>query len=157
VILVRRATPADVPAMSAVLVASITDLCVADHRDDPAILGRWLDNKSPEMVARMLAAPGAAFFVAELGGEIAAVGCVNEPDEIGLNYVSPSHRLVGVSKALLAAMEEYLIGRGVTTASLSSTSTAHRFYLANGWLDAGGCRQEFGMICQPMEKRLRQG
>lgn len=140
--------------MSAVLTASITELCSADHHDDPAILGRWLGNKSPEMVAGMLANPKAAFFVAEHDGEIAAVGCISEPDEIGLNYVAPAHRFAGVSKALLAAMEDHMRSRGISMARLSSTATAHRFYRAHGWTDAGACQLDFGMTCQPMEKRL---
>jgi GNAT superfamily N-acetyltransferase len=154
VITVRPAVAADVPAMSAVLIASITELCAADHRDNPAILARWLRNKTPEQVALMLSNPGAEFFVAEHDGQVAAVGCVNRPDEIGLNYVSPAHRFAGVSKALLAGMEEHLRGRGVSSAKLSSTTTAHRFYLAAGWRDAGACELDFGMTCQPMEKRL---
>jgi GNAT superfamily N-acetyltransferase len=154
VIRVRPARADDVPAMSAVLTASITQLCTADHRNDPAILARWLANKSPEKVAQMLASPSAEFFVAEHAGVVAAVGCINSPDEIGLNYVSPAHRFAGISKALLAGMEEHLRKRGVTTAQLSSTATAHRFDLANGWHDAGACELDFGMTSQPMEKRL---
>lgn len=153
-ILVRPAVAADVPAMSRTLIASIAELCATDHRNDPGILARWLANKTPDKVALMLANPEATFFVAEHDGDIAAVGCINKPDEIGLNYVSPAHRFAGVSKALLAGMEEHLRSRGVTIAKLSSTTTAHRFYLANGWHDAGACQIDFGMTCQPMEKRL---
>jgi hypothetical protein len=29
---------------------SIAELCVLDHRNDPAILARWLANKTPEIV-----------------------------------------------------------------------------------------------------------
>jgi GNAT superfamily N-acetyltransferase len=137
--------------MSAVLTRSITELCAADHGNDPAVLARWLANKTPDRVAQMLANPNSAFFVAEHGGVVAAVGCINKPDEIGLNYVSPAHRFAGVSRALLAAMEQHLRNRGVTTAQLSSTTTAHHFYLANGWHDAGPCELDFGMACQPME------
>lgn len=151
---VRPARTDDVPAMSAVLTSSITELCTADHRSDPAILARWLANKSPDQVVLMLANPGAEFFVAEHDGVVAAVGCINSPGEIGLNYVSPAHRFAGVSKALLAGMEAHLRSRGVTTAQLSSTTTAHRFYLANGWHDAGACQLDFGMTCQPMRKQL---
>ena len=44
-ILVRPAVPEDAAAMSAVLTASIRDLCTADPRNDPAILSGWLRNK----------------------------------------------------------------------------------------------------------------
>jgi len=31
---------------------SIAELCVADHRNDEAILSRWLGNKTPEVFYR---------------------------------------------------------------------------------------------------------
>ena len=48
-ITIRKAEPADVAAMSRVLIGSITDLCTADHRNDPEILAGWLRNKTPAM------------------------------------------------------------------------------------------------------------
>lgn len=153
-IAIRPAGPADAPAMSAVLTASIRDLCTADHRNDPEILAGWLRNKTPEMVLQMLERPGAQFLVAEHDGEIAAVGCLNGADEIGLNYVTPTHRFHGVSKALLAALEERVSQSGASVAKLTSTGTAHRFYLANGWHDAGPAESDRGMLCYPMEKQL---
>lgn len=154
-IAVRPAVPADAEAMSIVLTASIRELCTADHRDDPDILAGWLRNKTPQMVARMFDRPGTALLVAERDGEIAAVGCLNGPDEIGLNYVAPAHRFHGVSKALLAALEDRIGLSGADVARLTSTGTAHRFYLANGWHDTGPAEAERGMLCYPMEKRLR--
>lgn len=153
-ITVRPAEPADADAMSAVLIASIRDLCTADHRNDPEILAGWLRNKSPEMVRRMFGNPNAQLLVAEHDGQIAAVGCLNGADEIGLNYVAPSHRFLGVSKALLTKMEDRLRARGITRAKLTSTGTARRFYLASGWQDAGPCEADRGMVCYPMEKPL---
>ncbi|WP_244513653.1 GNAT family N-acetyltransferase [Devosia insulae] len=153
-IVIRPAAPADAAAMSAVLTASIRDLCTADHRADPEILAGWLRNKTPEMVLKMLERPGAQFLVAERDGEIAAVGCLTGPDEIGLNYVAPAHRFAGVSKAMLAALEDRIRQAGADIARLTSTGTAHRFYLANGWQDAGPAEADRGMLCYPMEKRL---
>jgi GNAT superfamily N-acetyltransferase len=154
VIAVRRATPADVPAMSRVLTASIRDLCTADHRNDPERLDRWLANKTEPEVTKMLANPRAGYFIAERDGIVAAVGCVLEPDEVGLNYVDPAHRFAGVSKALLAAMEADVAANGQREAKLMSTGTAHRFYEASGWHDAGGPEDHNGMLCYPMRKTL---
>lgn len=153
-IAIRPAVPADAAAMSAVLTASIRDLCAADHGNDPTILRGWLHNKTPDMVLKMLERPGAQYLVAERDGEIAAVGCLTGPDEIGLNYVAPSHRFHGVSKALLAALEDRIRASGIAVARLTSTGTAHRFYLAGGWRDAGPAEADRGMLCYPMVKRL---
>lgn len=136
-IVVRRATLADVPAMSRLLIASITQLCTADHKGDPQAIANWTRNKTIDGVTAMLEAPENRMFVAERDGVIAAVGCVVGDDEIGLNYVDPAHRFMGVSRALLAAMEAAMREGGATEGRLKSTSTAHRFYLDAGWTDVG--------------------
>jgi len=155
VIAVRRARLEDAEAMSRVLIASITVLCTADHRNDAAIISGWTRNKTPESVGRMIASPEGTMLVAEVNGEIAAVGCIIDPDEIGLNYVAPAHRWRGVSRALLEAMEDLLRRRGVTLARLTSTTTAHRFYLGAGWEDTWPeDRRRPGMVAYPMRKAL---
>lgn len=133
-IIVRPATLDDVPAMSAVLIASITELCVADHKNNPEALASWLTNKTPEGVAKWFASPTSTLLVAERDGEIAAVGSYSDERKILLNYVSPRHRFAGVSKTMLGAMEERL---GPGEARLDSSATARRFYLDAGWTENG--------------------
>ena len=53
-----------------VLRQSISRLCVADHRNDPAILNAWLSNKTPEIVAAWANAPGNTLLVAVEGEAI---------------------------------------------------------------------------------------
>ena len=150
-IAVRPARFADAEAMSDLLVASITALCVADHHNRPEAVSRWLANKSPEGVRTWFANPGTRLFVAERDGVIAAAGAINDRREIILNYVSPEHRFAGVSSALLTAMETAL---GVGEAMLTSTATAHRFYRARGWVDAGEVKRYAGMVAYPMRKAI---
>ena len=150
-ITVRPAVPADAPAMSTLLVASITELCVADHQNRPEALQPWLRNKTPAGVLNWFANPDNRLFVAERYGVLAAAGGFNTSREVILNYVSPLHRFRGASKALLAAMEEAL---GPGDATLTSTKTAHRFYLAMGWADTGEIDRDGGMVAYPMRKRL---
>ena len=129
-ILVRKARLADVPAMSAVLIASITELCTSDHRNDPKVLAGWLANKTPEGVAKWFDSKDNTLVVAEHDREIAAVGGYNTAREITLNYVAPNHRFAGVSTALLDAME---LSLGAGDATLNSTETAQKFYTRRGW------------------------
>jgi GNAT superfamily N-acetyltransferase len=154
VITVRPATQADVEAMSVVLTASITELCAADHQNDPSIVARWTANKTIDGVRAMLGNPNSRMVIAERDGEVAAVGSIVGDDEIGLNYVHPAHQFRGVSKALLAAMEADLRGRGATEVKLTATTTAHRFYHDAGWVDAGPPQDHNGLTCYPMRKRL---
>jgi GNAT superfamily N-acetyltransferase len=155
VIDVRRALPADVPAMSRVLIASITELCHADHRGDPAVIASWTRNKVPESVARWVEHPDLVMLVATVDGEVAAVGSLNGPDEIGLNYVSPAFRFRGVSSALLAGLETAMRERGTEVGKLTSTQTAHDFYRRRGWLDAGAPELGHNVPGYPMQKVFR--
>lgn len=140
--------------MSAVMTASVTELCAADHHGDPRNIAQWVSNRTPEGVATMLARPGQSFFVAEREGEIAAVGAVNREGLVIFNYVSPAHRFKGVSRALMAHLEEVLRGWGHAEARLVSTTTARRFYLAGGWVEDGAPKVEGFSTSYPMRKRL---
>ena len=153
-IAIRRAVEADIAAMSEVLTRSITELCGRDHGNDPAAIAAWTANKTPEGVRRILENPDVRMFVAERDGVVAAVGCVQAGNEIGLNYVHPAHRFKGVSRTLLRAMEQAMRQAGVTEARLKATQTAHDFYRANGWQDAGDPTSGRFIDAWPMRKEL---
>ena len=120
--------------MSRVLIASITQLCVADHAGDPETIAAWTANKTEQGVRQMLATPGTEMLVAERSGQLVAVGALNG-DAVTLNYVDPAHRRTGVSRLLLAALEQSLVVRGVRMGRLKSTATARNFYRSQGWIE----------------------
>lgn len=138
--------------MSRVLIASITQLCHADHEDDPARIADWTANKGEAGVAAMLARQGMFVVVAELDGAVVAVGATTADGEIALNYVDPGARFQGVSKALLAHMEADLLARGFAEGRLRATKTARRFYLEQGW--TGDTMADGGTACFAMHKAL---
>jgi GNAT superfamily N-acetyltransferase len=151
---IRNAVTADAPAACAVLRRSISELCVADHGDDPTILARWLSNKTPEIVASWITA-GDHLLLAVERGIILGVGSVSDAGEITLNYVSPDARFRGVSRALLGALEALAMERGNERCTLTSTETARRFYHSNGYVEDGPPVGSFGMHCgYPMSKPL---
>lgn len=141
--------------MSALLTRSIAELCSLDHRDDPAAIAAWTANKTPDGVRHILEHPDVQLFVAERDGAVAAVGCIEAGNQIGLNYVHPDHRYQGVSRALLAAMEQVMRAAGFAEATLKATTTAHAFYRANGWEDAGGRYTGRFIDAWPMRKTLQ--
>ena len=154
-IVVRPAAEADVPDMSRVLIASITELCGPDHGGAPERLATWTANKTPEGVARMLADPDLRVLVAELDGRVAGVGAaLPGKGEVSLNYVDPAVRFRGVSKALLVALEAELREQGVIDAELTATNTARKFYHAAGWSDDAAPVACMGGQGHRMRKRL---
>lgn len=151
---IRDAVAEDAQAACDVLRRSIVELCIKDHHNDPAILTRWLSNKTPEIVASWIALPHRSMLLALEDQSILAVGSVNDTGEITLNYVSPDARFRGVSRALLAALEVRAMARGNTQCHLHSTETAQSFYLANGYTIDGPPDQKFGTGGYPMSKGL---
>lgn len=135
---IRHASGADAEEAISVLRHSITELCLADHRNDPAALGDWLGNKTESAWLNWIAREDAAVLVAERDGRLLGVGMVAFSGEVLLNYVHPAARFTGVSKAMLAEMEATLRAQGVQYSRLESTVTALPFYQHFGYrADAG--------------------
>ena len=120
---IREALPADAAAACIVLKRSIAELCIADHRNDPSILARWLGNKTHENFCAWVNQPDNSVLVAIEDQDILAVGSVTDAGTIGLNYVSPDARFRGVSRALLPALEVRAGERGNHRCNLTSTET----------------------------------
>ena len=122
---------------------------------DPAILGRWLANKTPQNVAAWIARPDNSVLVAMWDDRIVSVGAITDAGEITLNYVAPEARSRGVSRAMMAALEARARERGNKRCHLLSTETARRFYLANGYGVDGPPQGKFGAQgSYPMSKDL---
>jgi GNAT superfamily N-acetyltransferase len=152
---VRDAVAADARAACDVIRRSIVELCIADHRNDPAILTQWLSNKTPETFVSWINQPANSVLVAIEGDEILAVGSVTNAGEINLNYVSPDVRFRGVSRAMLGALEARAVDRGNARCTLTSTETARRFYRDAGYVEDGPATGRFGMNSgYPMSKVL---
>lgn len=152
---IRDASHKDAIAACHVLRRSIAELCIADHKNDPAILAKWLDNKTPENVSSWLVQPGNSLLVATEKDVILAVGSVTNTGEITLNYVSPDARFRGVSRTLLRALEFRAMERGNNRCRLTSTETARRFYRAAGYTEDGPPEGKFGTLGgYPMSKNL---
>ena len=154
---IRDARPEDAPAACQVLRRSITELCIADHHNDPAILQQWLANKTPEIVRSWIENPNNTMLVAIDGAAILAVGSVTRAGEITTNYVSPDARFHGVSRTMMTELEARTRQRGVTQCTLVSTETAHKFYQALGYTETGPAQCKFGTDASyPMTKNLIQ-
>ncbi|WP_404401596.1 GNAT family N-acetyltransferase [Pelagibacterium halotolerans] len=154
-IAIREARPDDAAACAEVMRNSIRELCTRDHGNRDDILNGWLANKTPEIVRGWIAEESNILLVAERRGAIVAVGSARHSGEITLNYVAPSVRFMGVSKAVLAELESRLAALGVKTVRLTSTNTAREFYSALGYVPDGPVKPWRGETkVHPMIKAL---
>jgi len=151
---IRVAIAEDAADACEVVRRSIIELCDADHRNDDAILSQWLANKTAENVGRWIARPDQTMLVAVEQGRIQGVGLVTDEGEINLVYVSPAARFRGVSKLLLAALEDAARRHGNDHCRLVSSGTARQFYLGCGYQTAGAPDQKHGHAVFPMIKAL---
>ena len=155
---IRAARLDDADRACDVLRRSISQLCVADHGNDPTILNAWLANKTPEIVAGWIGQNGNSLLLAVEGDAVLAVGSVTDAGEITLNYVAPEARFRGISRALLGALEARALERGNRRCTLTSTATAHRFYRSAGYVDDGAPAGKFGTKASyPMSKVIGLG
>ena len=150
---IRAAQMREAGSICEVLRRSIIELCVRDHQNDPVRLAEWLANKTPENVASWIADPDNCLFVAVTDGSVLGVGGVRSGGEITLNYVSPDGRFQGISRAMLRTLEETARELGCRRVTLTSTFTAHDFYLAAGYADYNHEAWE-GRDWPLMEKKL---
>lgn len=151
----RIATPQDAEAAVRVLRRSITELCVPDHRNDPATIQQWLENKTVENFRAWLASKNNFCVVTELDGHVNGVGMINRSGEIQLCYLAPESQGRGVGSAILAALENEARAWGLKKLRLESTVSARAFYERRGYIPGGKTTGGFGLSsCYPYEKDL---
>lgn len=152
---VRRAAPADASAACEVVRRSISELCVADHHGAESTLSEWLANKAPENFERWSRSDRHVALVAESDEAIVGFGLLDLSGVIALLYVSPDARFSGVSKALLAAIEEEAHAAGIDELRLESTLTAQLFYERAGYSSSGDATRGVGeTCCYPLSRKI---
>src|SRR5687767_886219 len=155
-IMVRPAEPKDAAAAVDVLRRSITQLCKADHRDDPDTLAAWLSNKTPENFLSWLENVDSYCVVAEADDALAGVALLHRSGEINLLYLAPGAQRRGIGNALHAALEKRANAWCVPKLCLESTALACPFYEALGYRRLATAGSRFGVPrCHAYEKTLR--
>lgn len=142
---IRIAASGDAAAACHVLRRSIAECCVLDHNNDPAILGAWLGNKTPQMVASWFQSPTNHSLVALKDDTVVGVALLTGAGKLALCYLLPEARGLGLGKALLARMEEVACGWGVKALQLHSTATGQGFFERHGYTRAGQVRSPYGV------------
>lgn len=155
-IALRQADPADAEAVMDVVRRSITELCTADHRNDPHTLDTWLANKTPQRFRAWISNPDNFCVVAWMDDRVAGVGLLHRKGEIRLFFVAPGAQRQGIGKELHAVLEEKANQWGVKNMHLESTVAACSFYEALGYRSVGAATVRFGVFtCYPYDKQPR--
>lgn len=142
---IRRAEAGDAEAACQVLRRSISECCVPDHRNDPTILGPWLGNKTPQMVASWFESPTNHAFVATSEGRVVGVSLLTSAGKLALCYLLPEARGHGAGKAMLQQVEALALELGIKSLFLHSTATAESFFAGLGYAADGNVRSPYGV------------
>jgi GNAT superfamily N-acetyltransferase len=150
---IRPAVPGDAEEACRVLRRSITECCRADHREDPALISGWLENKTAGNIRAWIQSRG-YMVVAVRNGEIVGVAMLGGNGKIALLYLLPEVRFQGVGRLLLSALETEALARGLTALRVESTKTALSFYQRNGYVETRVVHSGFGLTAHRLEKVL---
>jgi len=140
----RPAQPSDAVAAANLLRRSIIELCATDHQHDEATLARWLANKTPDFVQRMLAHPDSFHVVAEENDQLLGVGAISRNGEIRLLYLLPGAQRRGIGTALYLALEQQAKTWGLSRLTAHANTDACAFYERMGFNATGPVEPFFG-------------
>ncbi len=152
---IRKAIVSDAALACEVVRRSISELCRDDHRGDADTIDAWLANKTVAKFESWIRSHTHLSVVAERRSELVGFGLLNLQGQLALLYVAPQARFQGVSKAILAFIEDAAVSAGIREVRLMSSGTARRFYLSCGYKVNGESRPGFGVTrSYPMSKQL---
>jgi GNAT superfamily N-acetyltransferase len=152
---VRSATLVDARDACDVVRRSISQLCFADHNDDPRRLEAWLRNKTVASTEEWLASPELFNVVACDDKGVCGFGAISRDGEVLFCYVDPRVRFQRISTMMLEELERAARSWDLRSVRLTSTLTAQRFYTNRGYNVAGEAIVVFDAIKGiPMMKRL---
>jgi GNAT superfamily N-acetyltransferase len=152
---VRPAEQKDADAAIDVVRRSISQLCIADHRNDEKTLATWLVNKTPQHFLSWLSNVDNFCVVVESNSRLLGVGVLNRSGEILLFYLAPGAQRQGIGRMIHAALEEKAGQWGLTSLHLDSTALACSFYEALGYRPTGPAMARHGVLqCFPYAKQL---
>ena len=126
---IRRAVANDVPALQELFVRTIKTVCSKHYSE--AQMRVW--TSSVEFPERWLGKiVRQHYVVATLDGIIAGFASV-EGDYLDMFYVDADHQGCGIGSAMLAHLEEFARGIGVSMLYADVSRTALRFFLNKGY------------------------
>ena len=132
---IRYYLPKDAKSIIKVHYDSVHKIASKDYETE--ILNDWSPKVTTERIKKFLEnqLKGKEYtVVAEIKGKIVGFGViVPKEKEIRAVYVSPKTKRFGIGTALLKRLEKFAKRKGINKLHLSSSITAEKFYLKNGY------------------------
>lgn len=126
-ICIETAKPSHAEQICQVIIASITELCALDHKNDPRLLHEWLQNKTIENICQWIASRNISL-IALSEGKVVGIIMLAPEGLILLNYIHPHYSNKGIGSLLLNNLELLAKETNITNLTVHSTKTASPFY-----------------------------
>jgi GNAT superfamily N-acetyltransferase len=127
-ITILPATGKDARAISALIRKNADAVLSTEY--SPEQLVAWKRYNTPARIRRRMSER--TTFCAMLGRQLCATIALQGTELVGF-YVSPHSRGKGIGRLLLTHLETFAAMQGITALHLTSTRSATRLYLRNGW------------------------
>ncbi|MBX2882329.1 MAG: GNAT family N-acetyltransferase [Granulosicoccus sp.] len=128
---IRNACTEDAQEICDVIIASVRELCHADHGGDEKKIAEWLNNKTVRNVESWIARNHTVCAVNDARKSVVGVSMLNSNQEILLNYIAPEYAKMGLGKELMKKLEAICSQTGSMT--VQSTLSALAFYQSCGF------------------------
>jgi N-acetylglutamate synthase-like GNAT family acetyltransferase len=133
---IKKATTEHADEACQVLIRSIKEVCILDHKNDQAVLNEWLSNKTTENLEKWITDTSNYSIVAlNNRDEVIGLSMISVSGKILLNYLLPEYLFKGIGKLMLNDMEMFAAKLGLKKIIAMSTITASGFYKRNGFIE----------------------
>ena len=133
---IKKATNEYADEVCQVLIRSIKEVCIVDHKNDQAVLNKWLSNKTTENIKKWINdTSNYSIVVINNQSDVIGFSMISVSGEILLNYLLPEYLFKGIGKMMLNNMEMFAGKLGVKKIIAMSTFTASGFYKKNGFVE----------------------
>lgn len=126
--LIRKATSADAPAISQVIIGTLRHSNAQDYSAE--IIDQVEQGFSPKAILHLLIQR--QVYVAVIDDRVIATASL-EQDVVRSVFVDPSYQGKGVGKLLMASIQALAVKEGVTVLRVPSSITAEGFYASLGF------------------------
>lgn len=130
---IAKASSRHIKEINQLIIRSIIEICVADHKNQYVLIQDWISNKTPKNISTWINNNYAYIAISE---NYTVVGFImmSKRGEILLNYILPGYVKRGIGKALLNKLIKIAKQSKIKELTVSSTITAKPFYIKNGFI-----------------------
>ena len=130
---IAKARGEHIKEINQLIIRSIIEICVADHKHQYVLIQDWISNKTPKNIATWVS-NNYAYIAISKSHTVVGFIMMSKKGEILLNYILPGYVKMGIGKALLNKLIQVAKRSKIKELTVNSTITAKPFYRKNDFI-----------------------